>query len=332
MGVDLTALFDGVRQTQAMNDPYSAENMAKQIGSFDYGIDESGALPQMPDTDQGEDIAVKAFKPKKRSILGLIGDAILLNQGHKGPFFADRIKRKNYERAFEGMTNDPMEVIRRVSTFDPEAAWKMRGQLADDERADKTQDRLMGKDNDSRLKSISGLANVAVSNPQHREAAIGRYNDMLTKWGMDEYLLPDDVDDATLTSIAMGVVPPDKQEMQKIRERRTTMQERDTDSKIERRDVQNRNDTTRVGQGQQRINQAQQRINIAKDKAKAQIVTGKSGQKYEVMDIRDAKGFVRRVVLDRKAGTAYSTSDQGTIINYVIKGDQLVKTGEEPAE
>lgn len=345
MGVDLVGMLDSVRQAKAINDPYSPENIMNQIaqmsppetagpGGFAGGISETGAIPQaqeaLPPEVEG---VVKGFKPKKRSFLGLLGDAILLNQGHKGPFFADRVKRKNYERAFEGMTNDPMEVVRRISTFDPETAWKMYGQLRDDQRADSAQERLMGKDQDSVLKNAAGIMGVALRNPNNRQAAIARYNQVLRSRGLEDHVLGDDVDDATLESIYYGAMPPSQQEQaeyRKIRaeqmERGLDIREKNTDSQINRRNVQNAND-------QVRLNQGQQRINIAKQRASAvQSVTGKSGQKYEVMDIKDSTGNVRRVVLDRKKGTAYSSGPNGSTISYIIKGNQLVSTGVEESE
>lgn len=316
-------------------------SMAQQIGYGDLpGAQPPVTAPPMMPSDAepppvSEDIVVKGFKPKKRSFLGLLGDMILLNQNHKGPFFADRIKKKNYERAMEGFTQDPLDAIRKIGTFDPETAWKMYGQLEDDKRQRAALDRQTGKDADGRLKGLAGLAGVALANPKNREAAINRYNYMLDQYGLNQYALDPDVDDATLQSIYMGVIPPDKMEQQKIRERRADqgdrrldIQERNVDSQIDRRSNQNANDKVKINQAQERI--AISRENVAARKS----VKGKSGQQYEVMDIRDSTGGVRRVVIDRKKGTAYSNnpSNPNSTITYVVKGGQLVPTGEEEGE
>lgn len=167
----------------------------------------------IPGADQGQnpadDIAVRAFKPKKRSIFGVIGDAILLNQGHKGKFFADRVYDKNMRRAFEGFTGDPMETVRRVATFDPQSAFKMYGTLADDQRLGRTQDR-QDAIAEMKFQSMVG-AMMGAANPNNYPAMRQRMQTMGQRLGYDMSYLPEEYDEEAIQQLRYGGMTVDQQ-------------------------------------------------------------------------------------------------------------------------
>lgn len=152
---------------------------------------------------------VKGFKPKKRSILGVIGDAILLNQGHKGPFFADRVKGKNTRRAYEGFTHDPMETVRRLSTFDQEAASKLYDKIIDNQRMDRVQNR---QDAIQELKFQEMVASMmGASNPSNYKAFLNRAKTMGNRLGYDMSYLPEEYNEDAINQLRYGAMTVDQQ-------------------------------------------------------------------------------------------------------------------------
>lgn len=152
---------------------------------------------------------VKGFKPKKRSILGVIGDAILLNQGHKGPFFADRVKAKNTRRAYESFTNNPMETVRRLSTFDQEAASKLYDKVIDNQRLDRTQDR---QDAIQELKFQSMVGSMmGAATPETYKAFRNRAKTMGDRLGFDTSYLPEEYDQTAIDQLRYGAMTVDQQ-------------------------------------------------------------------------------------------------------------------------
>lgn len=223
------------------------------------GISETGALPpgigggalpgEMGNEAEG---VVRGFKPKKISFWGALGDQLLKHWGNK-PAFEQRILNKNVQKAMQGFTNEPEEALSRLAQIPgmQEKAWELLDKHRDNTRADQQLDRLTGNDMERTLKNASGLAGIALANPSSRASAIARYNQILRAKGLDQFLLEDDVDDATLAAIAGGAIPPDKREQLELRRIRLEQTGADTESKIEDR-------TVRQKQGERRLNIQQQ--------------------------------------------------------------------------
>jgi hypothetical protein len=204
-------------------------------GPLPGGISETGAIPG---SDRGQEIAVMGdpFKAKKRSIWGVLGDAILLNSGHKGPFFKDRVEKKNYTRAMEGFTQDPMAAIRRIATFDPESAWKMYGQMRDDQRGDEAQQRLMGKDKETlRQRGVSMLGRIKDDGSNYHVVR-PIYNDYITRNGIEAPLLPEEFNIDEIEAYFMSGQKPSEVAMDEVRRMRESRQTEQGDRRLDQND------------------------------------------------------------------------------------------------
>lgn len=243
---------------------------------------------------QGEDITVQGrypFKPKKRSLLGLIGDAILLHSNHKGPFFTDRVDRKNMKKAMADFVNNPEGAIRNVATFNPELAWKMMGQYRDDERADRTQDSLIGSRQEKVLNSLSGLAGAVYQDGSNYHVIRDRWNNTVRRNNIpDVAMLPEEFDPDLMKSIYMGGMTPNQQEMNDLRRLREQRQQ---------------------AQGDRRLDQADTRIGIQRENVDSQI---------ESRGVRDevARGnlAVRQQQAAAKGGAAAGTGGRQVKTKY----------------
>lgn len=212
------------------------------------GMSEQGALPS-PESYNADDIVVEGFKPKKRSFLGFLADAFLMSRGGQ-PLFAQRIFNKNYEKAMQGFADDPLEAMRRVSKIPhggAEKAYKMFEKYRDDERADGTLDRqnraLDMKNDDYIFSRVAGMMSTATPENWHvmRDLAIKR----AAARGVDvESIIPPEYDQDSLEFIRYGEVKPKDYDRLRQQQQRVDQLERDTDSKIADREVDNRQAAT----------------------------------------------------------------------------------------
>jgi hypothetical protein len=209
----------------------------------------------------GEDITVQGrlpFKPKKRSIWGVLGDAILLHSGQK-PLFALRKQDQNVRRALENFTNDPIGAIQNLSQIRGmgEKALELHNQHLDNRRADETQARLMGKDKEGIRKSAMGILGRIKEDGSNYDVVRAYYNDFVTRNELDVDLLPDvfDIDyiESAFLSGMNGSSNVAKAEIAERKARqgdrrldqndkRIGITERDTNSKIADRNFDNKQD------------------------------------------------------------------------------------------
>lgn len=278
------------------------------LGGPRGGMDEAGAIPG---SDQGQEIAVMGdpFKAKKRSIWGVLGDAILLNSGHKGPFFADRMRDKNLRRAMDDFTNNPIAAIRRVSQIPGMAdeAWKMYGQMRDDQRGDETQQRLMGKDKETlRQRGVAMLGRIRDDGSNYHVVR-PIYNDYITRNGIDAPLLPEEFNIDEIEAYFMSGQKPSEVAMDEVRrmrekrqseqgdrrldqnDRRIGITERNVESQIESRDVR---DQVAI-RGVSVREQAEQRLGKGKPGAAAGAGSRKVKTKYGLGDVDPSGNYLR---------------------------------------
>jgi hypothetical protein len=196
------------------------------------GISEAGAIPGSDQGQSPQEIVVQGdpFKPKKRSIWGVLGDAILLHSGHKGPFFADRKREQNLRRAMEGFAQGPVAAIQRVSRIPGMAdeAWKMYGQHRDDERGDMAQQRLLGKDQFSIQQKAAGILGQVKEDGSNYGPVRALYNGIMRRNKID-FELPEEFDPELLGGLFSGAISPDKQQLNDYRQSRLEQMDRGLD-------------------------------------------------------------------------------------------------------
>jgi hypothetical protein len=190
-------------------------NIASSLGLdkiLGGGMPETGALPPtgMPQEDA---IAIDAFKPTKRNILGRVADMVLVQQGGK-PIYEGRMKEKDWKRAMEGFTADPLNTIRKIATFDPEAALNLYNQHMDNTRADRVAQRQEDVASMKYMGRLGGMLN-AIKNSKDPGAQYTRMLPQLRAYA-ERYKLPTDGlpeqwDDAAINTYVMGNVDVDDQ-------------------------------------------------------------------------------------------------------------------------
>lgn len=156
--------------------------------------------PYVADTpkDLNSDITVQAdpWKPKKESLLGQIGDAVLLMKGMK-PIFRERTDNKNMESAMEGFQKDPEQAIRRMRRVDPETAWKMQ---EDYTRMKANEELAQQRAEARRAQGGQMIGGILSSIPNDKTAAdvytkvLPTIRKMSEYYGYDPSLLPDKYD------------------------------------------------------------------------------------------------------------------------------------------
>lgn len=196
---------------------------SRNIASIDDFLRQSGGVPiqdqEMPPRDEMEEQQdVVAVRPRKRNLLEILGDAVLINGGMK-PQFALNKQRDNMRVAMEGFTNDPLNAIRKMAQIDPEFAWKLYNQHQDDERASGTlarQNRALDMQNDRYVYGqIAGMMGSPAVNEQTWGAMRNHAINVATRRGLDpatvEAVIPKDYDPAAIDFIRYGEIKPKDQ-------------------------------------------------------------------------------------------------------------------------
>lgn len=267
----------------------------------------------MPTTPQDVAAAIKeGFKPKKRSILGILGDAFLMNQG-KQPLFYKKMEEKNLRRAMDGFTDNPLESIKRIATFNPELAWKMYDTYQDNSRAASQQDRLM-KAYDFKLEEAATgrvMNMLGAANSSNWKAIRDRAQSYMQKQGYElPFDLPEEYDEDFVNSARMGQIPVAKQvQLEDTREYR----ERGLDIRESRTNSQNARDVAMTQQGEARVGQGQARVNetIRHNQRMESITESKGSKSSGAKDGsgRQADGSFRQV---RPNGDVVTISPDGS--------------------
>lgn len=162
-------------------------------------------------------IEVMSRNPRRKAgWLGQIIDTLSLMKNGRTPF-QDRKDMHDIEDAFSGadggggFAENPLGTLKRIMSIDPATGWKMYGQYADDQRADATYDRLMGKDQESYLKVARQMAGVATEQNWSRlQPELNKY--IKAKGLGDEFLLPEQYDPDSIASFTAGGMPLAAQE------------------------------------------------------------------------------------------------------------------------
>lgn len=182
-------------------------------------ISEAGAMPggqQLPSYGGQEPDATvtgDGWKPKHRSTLGTIAD-ILFGLGGGPAVFANRIKQKNINSAMEGITQDPMRSINRLSRIPGmgATAWQMYDKEADNQRAsDIAKMRKMDYEDSFRAERIAPMLAVADS-PEKYAKLLPTMRRMMESRGMDPTELPDVYDPDVVDMFRHGGMKVDQQE------------------------------------------------------------------------------------------------------------------------
>lgn len=263
----------------------------------------------------------EGFKPKKISFWGALGDQLLKHWGNE-PAFQKNIDNKNMRKAMKGFTTDPMGTMERLSQIPgmETKAWDLFDKYTDNQRMQGNldrQNRVYDSQNErivfDRTAGMMGAANDQ-NWTQMRDTAI-----MMAKArGVDvSYLIPEQYDPDSVKFMQHGVTKPKDQWAAEDRSR-------NIDSQIEDREV-------RQGQADRRLDQGDVRIVIAREaekgrddryntpKPKAETKPGR------VQRIRDSSGNIRVVEYNSDGTRARSQMPDGTIVEYVVEGNELIK-------
>ncbi len=170
-------------------------------------------LNPVPPLGQEEALLVEGFKPTKRNVLGRLADAMLMANGGK-PVYEGRMAERDMKRAMQGFSSDPMEAVRKISTFDPDAAFKLYNMVTDNQRSDESQKRLV-RDSDRRYNEgvyDRGISMLATADEKSYPAMKSRVEGYFKARGVEmPFPLPDVYDAQAIEQLRMGEVPVARQ-------------------------------------------------------------------------------------------------------------------------
>lgn len=187
---------------QPIDNPY-AQDTAKEIGNS-LG------------SNSGEDVTVTGdtFKPKKESVLGVIGDFLLMRRGMQ-PIFRQRTEEANMKEALKGFQRDPASAISRVRQIDPELAFKMQQQLQASNANNALEQERRIEIQDKGVQRIGGMLG-AVQNSKDPAAIYAKTLPTMRRWaetyGIDPSSLPDTYDADAVNGFRSGAISPYQQE------------------------------------------------------------------------------------------------------------------------
>lgn len=158
------------------------------------------------------EVAVKGWAPHKRSLLGVLGDALIMSQGGK-PIFAIKKRRQNMQEMMEGFTKDPLETIRRMAQIPgmQGKAMEYLNQYQDNQRQQAIADRQMQAYQDKAMDNIGAMYGAAT------EKNFSRVNDLVRRYATshgldpDEIGLPTEYDPDTIQVFRQGGMSVDQQ-------------------------------------------------------------------------------------------------------------------------
>lgn len=173
------------------------------------GISETGAIPGQA-ADPGvsaEEAIIQAFKPKKISFWGALGDQLLKHWGAPAAF-GPAVEQKNLRRAMEGFTKDPMEAIARIAQIPgyEAKAWDLMNQVDDNTRARELQDSTIGTRREKIINSANRIFGGVKPDGSNWGVVRGLYMDMLERNNIKDVYLPEQYDeDFIRAQIASGM-------------------------------------------------------------------------------------------------------------------------------
>ena len=271
----------------------SQSDIASQIANA-YPSDVSGEIPQ------AAAISVKGWKPKEQSVWGKLADIFLERQGDR-PYFADKLRERNFQKAMEGFTQEPLEAIRKMSQIPgmQEKAWNLYNQVIDNQRADGTlarQNRALDMRNDDYIyQQTAGMMGAARPDTwaKMRELAIQRGNAR----GVDvSSFIPEQYDPDAIEYIRYGAVKPKDQ--MTLEERRENNQARVGIQRDRLTETQRHN---RASESQQAANEA------GRDERSRRPRPSSKGEERVVMTPGG-----RQVVIHPNGRVAVATDPDGT--------------------
>lgn len=212
------------------------------------------------------------IKGGARDAIGHIGDALLIGTGND-PIYGPRVKQERVAEAMKGFDQDPQGAIERLGEIDPEYAMKVASDFATQQQKQAEEQRAALKGEIDRTNQADAMRARLLqgATPETYGAMRDRIINMGTKLGQNwASQLPPAYDEATIGNLINQGMSPDayvdnkradrntesqiqrREAQTSYDEQRLGMQEDDMDSKINRRNVQNRNDSRRVEIAQQR--------------------------------------------------------------------------------
>jgi hypothetical protein len=166
-----------------------------------------------------------AFKPHKRTTLGLLADMLLSGFAHgRVTPFANKAYNENLSEAMSEYAKDPRTAIGMVNQFDPRLGMKLQGQYADDHRADEVAKRLQAATDEKYLSRVAGMYNAATpENFSQIDAFARKYAKVK---GLDDSAFPTNIDEAK--AFAAGDVDPYQQQRLNQLDQSLKIRENDT--------------------------------------------------------------------------------------------------------
>lgn len=188
---------------QPVDNPYAADT-AKEIAN---GLGTS---------DAPQDVTVKgdSWQPKHESVLGVIGDFLMMRRGMQ-PIFRQRTDEANLKSAMQGFQRDPETAISRVRKVDPEMAYKMQQQLQVTNTNKALEDTRIADLREKGLTRIGGMLG-AIQQSKNPEAVYKQTLPTMRRWidsyHLDPSILSDNYDSEAVNAIRMGSIDPYRQE------------------------------------------------------------------------------------------------------------------------
>lgn len=207
----LSTILGGHRQQPQAPQPMASDPTMMPSGA--PAMTAQPLSPQQVDEMPPVEVMGDRFKPHRGTILGAIADGYLMAHGGK-PMFTVMRQQENMDNAMKGFTENPMQAIRRVGTFDPDTAWKMLNQQTDNDNQKNQlarQNQVLDNANESytynRVAGMMGAANEG-NWSQMRDQAIAygksRNKDVSA-------LIPPEYSPDAIQGLQYGAVPVAKQ-------------------------------------------------------------------------------------------------------------------------
>lgn len=168
------------------------------------GIFAAPQTPQVPDTPVPHTGAF-GVQGTPRSILGILGDAFLVQGGH-APVYQQKLQQERESDAMSGFVNNPLASIQKLSTVDPQGAQKLYGdyltqtrmnRLADEQYGQTVINRALSMLNGANKDNYQGLKQTALNYASQRGVNL-------------PFDLPDQYDPDAVRSALQSVISPEQ--------------------------------------------------------------------------------------------------------------------------